>query len=205
LWHVKHGELLGANRPIASTGNVQPKAKQLEAKGGVQTMRETKSVNQDEARFERNEKGRIRIGLTLVLIAACSAFAFLSRAHNRPLSEPAARTAPHASQPAPSIVVQAKPRELVTTVRFDLFDMGILPREVHVRPGLLAITIEDYSGGTSGVVVERETGNAPEQVGRVERAGGHWRGRREIRLGPGRYQVRMADRPANRALLVVEP
>jgi len=167
-------------------------------------MIKAKSLNQDEAKLERDEKARIRISLTFVLIAACSAFAFLSPAHNQPLSEPAARTAPDASQPARSIAAQAKPRELVTTVRFDLFDVGILPREVHVQPGLLAITIEDYSGGTTGLVVERETGNAPEQVGSVGRAGGHWRGRGEIRLGPGRYQVRMADRPDNRALLVVE-
>lgn len=100
---------------------------------------------------------------------------------------------------------QGVSKEPARVVKFNLFDAGIYPREVHVDKGLIAITIEDYSGGTTGLVIERETGNAPEQVGCVERAGAHWRGRGEIRLGPGRYQVRMADRPANRALLVVEP
>ena len=71
--------------------------------------------------------------------------------------------------------------------------------------GLISITIEDYSGGSSGIVVERETGSAPERAGAVARRGPHWRSKNEMKLEPGRYIVHMADLPANRALLVVKP
>lgn len=108
-------------------------------------------------------------------------------------------------EPASPAAPQAKAGERVITVRFNLFDLGIYPREVHVPKGLLAITIEDYSGGAPGIVVEREVGLGREQVGAVQREVGLSRGKNNMRLTPGRYQVYMADRPGNRALLVVEP
>jgi hypothetical protein len=92
----------------------------------------------------------------------------------------------------------------VRTVRFKLFDLGILPREARVENGLVAIITEDYWGGGEGVIVERENGPTLERVGQVRR-GHRWRSRSEIRLTPGRYQVYMTDRPENRALLIVEP
>jgi hypothetical protein len=172
-------------------------------------MRQTESLNQAKPGLKRsfgNSKLQITLTLTLGLIVSCLAIAFVSRAHNQPVSEVVGPVSTPVGAPSPSTTTaQTKPHELVTTVRFNLYDLGILPREVHVQKGLLAINIEDYSGGTTGLVVERETGNAPELVGRVERTGAHWRGRGEIRLAPGRYQVYMADRPANRALLVIEP
>jgi hypothetical protein len=140
------------------------------------------------------------------LIVSCSAVAFVSRAHNQPVSEVVAPISPTVSAPAPSMTAAPPtPHELVTTVKFNLFDVGIYPREAHVDKGLISITIEDYSGGSQGVIVDRETGAAPERAGRVDRAGPHWRSRGEMRLGPGSYRVYMADRPANQALLVVEP
>jgi len=90
-------------------------------------------------------------------------------------------------------------------VRFDLFDLGIHPREVHVAKGQIVFTIEDYSGGSPGLAVEQEAEPAPLQVGRVERRGPDWRVSTVMKLGPGRYRVYMLDRPGNRALLVVEP
>jgi hypothetical protein len=89
-------------------------------------------------------------------------------------------------------------------VQFSLYDVGILPREVQVRQGLIAIITEDY-WGSAGLVVERETASAPQLVGRVQRQGPHWRSQSNIRLAPGRYQVYMEERPANRAVIVVEP
>lgn len=148
--------------------------------------------------------------LAAALALSCTSIAFVVRAYNASSPEARASTVsalPKApARPTSPAGVQSKTRELVTTVRFNLFDLGIYPREVHVKKGLLAITIEDYSGGTTGVVVEREVSSALEQVGTVQRqSASSSRGKSEIRFGPGRYQVYMADRPANRALLVVEP
>jgi hypothetical protein len=144
------------------------------------------------------------------LALSCASIAFVVHAYNASSSESrvsAVSALPKAlARPTSPAGVQAKPREFVTTVRFNLFDLGIYPREVHVKKGLLAITIEDYSGGTTGLLVEREIGSAREQVGAVQRErAASSRGKSEIKFSPGRYQVYMADRPDNRALLVVEP
>jgi hypothetical protein len=145
------------------------------------------------------------------LALSCTSITFVASGYNTssPISRasavPVLSNAPMAATPISPAVAQAKTRELVKTVRFNLYDLGILPREVHVQKGILAITIEDYSGGTTGLIIERENGNGHEQAGRVDRAGGHWRGRSELRFSPGRYRLSMEDRPANRALLVVEP
>jgi hypothetical protein len=133
------------------------------------------------------------------LAISCSILAFAPRG-GRAAALPAPRP-----DPLPAAPAQTGKREAARFVRFNLFDQGIYPREIHVAQGLLAIAIEDYSGGTTGLVVERETGNAPQQVGVVGRGDPPWRGKGEMRLAPGRYQVYMADRPDNRALLVVEP
>jgi hypothetical protein len=144
-----------------------------------------------------------RLALVVGLMVCCAAFAV--RAHNGWKSESPPINRPAASQPTSAAVAQATPKEPARVVKFQLFEDGIYPREVHVDKGLLAINIEDYSGGTAGLVVERETGGLPEQVGRVERSGAHWKGKSQMRLSPGQYKVYMADRPANRALLVIEP
>lgn len=47
-------------------------------------MRQTKSLNQDGPRFNGNRNAQIKLTLTLVLIAASSAVAFVSRAYNQP-------------------------------------------------------------------------------------------------------------------------
>lgn len=169
-------------------------------------MRQTISLHQDEPRLKGNRSLQTKITLILGLIVACSAAAWVSRAQNEPAAEPSHFSSKAAAGTAPStMAAPATPRNLVTTIKFSLFDVGIYPREVHVDKGLIAITIEDYSGGSTGVIVDRETGAAPERAGRVDRAGPHWRSRGEMTLGPGRYSVYMADRPANQALLVVEP
>jgi hypothetical protein len=89
-------------------------------------------------------------------------------------------------------------------VRFALYDLGILPREVHVKSGLVQINIEDYTGGGSALVVERKEGGSTFNVGQVQLDLQRPRGEQQMNLGPGEYQVFMPDRPDNRALLVVE-
>jgi hypothetical protein len=93
----------------------------------------------------------------------------------------------------------------VQVVRFTLYDVGIYPSEVHARKGLVAISIEDYSGGTSGLVVDRLTGIARVGIGKVTRQLNQSRARGETLMTPGRYEVYDASRPKNRALLIVEP
>lgn len=150
------------------------------------------------------DKKRSALGLMLILASASALF--VARAYSGSESE--------RRNPVPEIVLPSAPssptphgesREPARGVRFNLYDVAIYPREVHVDKGLITISIEDYSGGSPGLIVERETPSAPERAGQVARRGPHWRGKTEMRLVPGRYIVYMADRPANRALLVVEP
>lgn len=88
-------------------------------------------------------------------------------------------------------------------VRFDLYDAGILPREARVAPGRVVIAITDFTGGTGGLVVQRELSRT--DVGQVRRTGERWRGRQELILGAGTYDVFDASRPENRATLIVAP
>lgn len=146
--------------------------------------------------------GSLLLLILAASIAVCAGVLFVARAHNA--AKPEART----SATPPELTakpMQGPAREVVRFVRFNLYDQAIIPREVHVAEGLVAISIEDYSGGTTGLVVERENGSAPQQIGTVQRSGPEWRGQGEMRLTPGSYKVYMADRPDNRALLVVEP
>lgn len=143
-------------------------------------------------------------GLALVLVLCCVGFAV--RAHSGLKVEAVNFTTQVSAQPlSTQSTQQGASGRPARVVKFSLFEGGIYPREIHVDRGLLAITIEDYSGGTTGLVVEHEAGAALERVGEVQRNSPHWRGRGEMTLDPGRYHVSMADRPANRALLVVEP
>ena len=96
-------------------------------------------------------------------------------------------------------------RAAVQTVRFALHDAGILPQEAHAQKGQVSIVMQDLSGGTEGLVVERETGNAPERVAQVRRGQQYGRGKETLELTPGTYQVWDASRPDNRATLIIEP
>jgi len=93
-------------------------------------------------------------------------------------------------------------REPLQVVRFTLYDIGIYPRETVADKGVIAISIEDLSGGSEGLILERETGGA---IAHVSREGKQRRGRGEVKLTPGRYRVYDASRPTNSATLIVEP
>lgn len=92
----------------------------------------------------------------------------------------------------------------VQVVRFTLYDVGIVPREARARAGLVAISIEDLSGGSAGLVLTRDRDRRI-PAGQVTRSANHWRGREEIHLAPGRYEVFDSSRPGNQATLIVEP
>jgi hypothetical protein len=93
----------------------------------------------------------------------------------------------------------------VQVVRFTLYDSGIFPQQAYAQQGLVTIAVEDLSGGMMGLVVERETGQVRERVGQVRRKERQRHGKDELRLEPGRYQLYMADRPDDRAELIVAP
>lgn len=93
----------------------------------------------------------------------------------------------------------------VRVVRFTLYDVGIYPHEARVQPGLVTISIEDVSGASSGLIVERVEADLRTEVGRVDRQANRLRGRREMLLVAGRYQVSDARHRNNRASLIVEP
>jgi hypothetical protein len=103
-----------------------------------------------------------------------------------------------------TVLPQGPPtRGPVQNVRFTLYDAGIYPRETRIKKGLVAIAIEDRTGQTAGLMIQRENGGVA--IGQVLRFANHWRGRGQFRLEPGRYRVFDATHPANRAVLVVEP
>jgi hypothetical protein len=98
-----------------------------------------------------------------------------------------------------------KTGERVQNVRFTIYDVGIYPQEIHVEPGVVAVAIEDRTGKSQGLVIDRDDGNGRVSVGQVQRAPDHWRGRGQVKLEPGRYRVFDKGRPNNQSTLLVEP
>ena len=99
----------------------------------------------------------------------------------------------------------ARIRGPVQVVRFTLYDVGIEPQEVRAKPGLVTIDIEDLSGDSSGLVIERVEAASHVPAGLVGKATNRLRSRSELFLPKGRYEVADATRLDNRALLIVEP
>jgi hypothetical protein len=157
--------------------------------------------------------------LTLLVLAVTSFLLVRARSQvTSPLSvpsdqqnEPPGSTTPAdvvAGEPSKTGSVQpdqigTKERGPVQMVRFTLFEDGIYPREMRVRQGLVNLTIEDKTSGSSSLIVERDVVN--QRIGQVRRSEDHKRGRETLRLTPGRYIVSDDSRPGNRATLLVEP
>jgi len=96
-------------------------------------------------------------------------------------------------------------RRPVQNFRFTLYDAGIFPRQQHARPGNIAISIEDRTHRSSGLVIQREAGAITDVVGHVGPGSDQARGRAQLSLGVGYYVVFDASQPNNRAVLVIEP
>jgi hypothetical protein len=99
----------------------------------------------------------------------------------------------------------APPTAVAQTVRFTVYDVGILPRQTKARAGKVALAIEDLSGANAELVVAKMNHGTAVTAGRVSRSPGAWRGRTVIHLQPGTYEVFDSNRPNNRAELVVTP
>lgn len=109
--------------------------------------------------------------------------------------------------PAPAQSGRPQKREPVQVARFALYEDGILPRELRVSKGLIAIEIEDASSGTTGLVIARNVGKDKplENAGNIKRNRRLWRERFEIKMTPGNYVIYDERRPEIRASLIVEP
>ena len=98
------------------------------------------------------------------------------------------------------------PAGAVQNVRFTLYDAGIFPRQHHANAGNVAISIEDRTHRSEGLVVQRETDGVMLDVGQVRAVVNQARrGRAQFRLGVGNYRVFDASQPNNRAELIIEP
>ena len=139
----------------------------------------------------------------LVIAVVVTAGAFISRHEPKTSSpKPSASSVTSAGiSPIPNNTSQ----DPTQVARFTLYDAALYPREAHARHGHLIISLVDYTGGALGLIVERDTDHARQDVGQLTRRGVRWRGRQELDLGPGTYRVYDASRPENVATLVVEP
>lgn len=144
----------------------------------------------------------------LISLIACLCLGALALVVARPhsLSQWADKKPP-AAPLRPTLTQTDKPRaaEPVRNISFTLYDVGILPREIHVQKGLIAIAIEDRTRKSGGLVIERDLGNGSLAVGQVKRVRDESRGRTALKLAPGKYSVFDASQPGNRARLIVEP
>ncbi|MDQ3665841.1 MAG: hypothetical protein M3410_04415 [Acidobacteriota bacterium] len=146
-----------------------------------------------------DNRGRL---LILATILAAGILGVLAWAADITTGADNSPTSPSTTQGANPQQVMRDPRS-VHVVRFALYDAGILPHEARVASGRVVISITDFTGGTDGIVVQRETDRT--DVGQVRRDGARWRGRRELNLSPGTYHLYDASRRENRATLIVEP
>lgn len=93
----------------------------------------------------------------------------------------------------------------VQVLRFTVYDIGLYPQEARAKPGMVTISIEDLSGASSGLIIERIEASSRVPGGLVSKQTNRLRSRSEFFLPQGRYEVADASRPDNRALLIVEP
>ena len=108
----------------------------------------------------------------------------------------------HVSSPVETPAAAASERR-VQVVRFTLYDTGIYPQEARANPGRITISIEDLTGSSDGLIVERVDANGRVPLGAVNKAARTLRTRKELQLPAGNYELVDATRPANRALLII--
>src|SRR5688572_29624370 len=75
----------------------------------------------------------------------------------------------------------------VRMIRLVLLDTGLYPRQMRVNKGLINLTVEDETGISDGLVVERVVNSARERITTIRRMSGVRRGRELMQLTPGQY------------------
>jgi hypothetical protein len=113
--------------------------------------------------------------------------------------------APNTTGTVESPQAQGTVRGPIQNIRFTVYDVGIYPRSCRVGRGLVAISIEDRTGNSAGVLIERMEGNARIPLGRVTRRVNELRGRERLRLEPGKYRISDSNPQSSDAVLTVEP
>lgn len=108
------------------------------------------------------------------------------------------------SSPVEALTVPASERR-VQVVRFTLYDAGIYPHEARANPGRITISIEDLTGSSDGLTIERVDASGRVSLGAVNKAARTLRSRKELQLPTGNYELIDSTRTANRALLIVAP
>jgi hypothetical protein len=93
----------------------------------------------------------------------------------------------------------------VRYLRFTLFEEGIRPAEMRINAGLVNIAIEDKTTDGEGVVIQRVEEGRGNAIGDVRNVLDQKRGRGRFGLTAGTYELQDAVRPANKAVLIVEP
>ena len=93
----------------------------------------------------------------------------------------------------------------VRMIRFVLLETGLYPRSMRVDKGLINLAVEDETGISEGLVVERVVDSSRERITTIRRMPNVRRGRELMRLTPGQYVVYDASKPNNQARLIVEP
>jgi hypothetical protein len=76
---------------------------------------------------------------------------------------------------------------------------------MRVNAGLINLAVEDETGISEGLVVDRVVNTVRESLTTIRRTPDARRGRELIRLTPGQYVVFDASKPNNKANLIVEP
>ena len=97
------------------------------------------------------------------------------------------------------------PRGPIQNVRFTFYKAGIYPRELHAKPGNVIIGVENRTGNSLGLVIQRQTDNLTVVVGQVPLGLNNLRSRAQFSLVSGRYVVFDGSRPNNRSDLLIEP
>jgi hypothetical protein len=93
----------------------------------------------------------------------------------------------------------------VRMIRFVLLDNGVYPRQMRVQQGLINLAVEDETGVSEGLAVERVVNSDRERITTIRRRPEVRRGRELMRLTSGQYIVYDASKPNNKANLLVEP
>ena len=113
---------------------------------------------------------------------------------------------PLASQlPVAAVTQGESERGPVRMIRFVLLDTGLYPRTMRVDKGLINLAVEDETGVSEGLVVERVIDSSRERITTIRRRANARRGRELLRLTPGQYVVYDASKPNNKADLIVGP
>jgi len=93
----------------------------------------------------------------------------------------------------------------IRNLRFTLFDAGIRPGAMRIKARLVNIHIEDRTNTSQGVTIQRVAGGERVAIGSVQKVATDLRGRSSFILAPGEYELFDVSKPANKAVLQVEP